>query len=69
MPYLGDVRTLAMTATDLDESWVYGGGDPDASVEGTASDLVLRLMSRPSSVVLPDDWAAAVDGLTPPPKR
>jgi uncharacterized protein (TIGR03083 family) len=69
LPYLGDVQTLAVTATDLDESWVYGEGDPGNSVEGTASDLFLRLMSRPSPVVLPDDWAAAVDGLSPPPKR
>jgi hypothetical protein len=39
-----------------------------ARIEATASDLYLRLMSRPSPVVLPDEWAQAVDGLAPPPK-
>ncbi|HEX6222371.1 MAG TPA: hypothetical protein VF115_14870, partial [Acidimicrobiia bacterium] len=69
LPHLGDVQTLEVTATDLDRTWAYGDGFPTASVEGTASDLYLRLVSRPSPVSLPDDWAAAVDGLAPPPKR
>lgn len=69
LPHLGDVQTLQVTATDMGETWVYGEGDPAASVEGTASDLYLRLASRPSHVDLPADWAAAVDGLAPPPKR
>lgn len=69
LPYLGDVQTLAVTASDIGDTWTYGEGEPTASVEGTASDLFLRLMSRPSPVVLPDDWVAAVDGLSPPPKR
>lgn len=67
--HLGDVQTLQVTATDMGRSWVYGEGEPAASVEGTASDLYLRLISRPSSVDLPGDWAEAVDGLAPPPKR
>ncbi len=68
-PQLGDVRAIAVRATDMGRTWVYGEGDPTAEIEGTASDLYLRLVSRPSPVVLPDDWAAAVDGLAPPPKR
>lgn len=68
-PHLGDVQTLQVTASDLDRSWVYGAGEPSASVAGTASDIYLRLVSRASPIELPDDWAQAVDGLTPPPKR
>jgi uncharacterized protein (TIGR03083 family) len=69
LPNLGAVQPLSLTATDLGMTWVYGDGDPVGSVEGTASDLFLRLMARPSPVQLPEDWAAAVDGLEPPPKR
>lgn len=69
LPHLGDVHTLQVAATDLDETWVYGDGDATAAVEGSASELYLRLVSRPSTVNLPDDWAEAVDGLAPPPKR
>ncbi len=69
LPHLGDVQTLRVTATDMDRSWVYGAGEPNTSIAGTASDVYLRLLSRPSPVELPDDWAAAVDGLAPPPKR
>lgn len=63
-----DVQTLQATASDLDETWVFGEGDPTASVEGTASDIYLAIVSRPSSVDLPPDWAEAVRGLAPPPK-
>jgi hypothetical protein len=66
---LDAVSVLGMTATDMDGSWVFGRGKPVETVEGTASDLYLRLMARPSPVTLPPDWAAAVDGLPPPPKR
>ena len=69
LPQLGDLPTLEVTATDLGETWVFGEGDPAAAVEGTASDLYLRLVARPSPVELPEDWAEAVDGLAPPPKR
>lgn len=69
LPRLGDVGALAVTATDLDRSWVFGDGGPVGSVEGAASDLYLRLMARPSPVTLPADWTAAVAGLPPPPKR
>lgn len=69
LPHLGDVQTLQVTATDLDRSWIYGDSEPTAEVDGTASDLYLRLVARPSPVELPGDWAAAVDGLAPPPKR
>jgi hypothetical protein len=58
-----------LTATDLGKSWLFGGEEASSSVEATASDIYLRLMSRPSPVDLPEDWAAAVDGLEPPPKR
>ncbi len=69
LPQLGEVPTLRVTATDMGRSWVYGEGEPAASVEGTASDIYLRLLSRPSPVDLPEEWAEAVDGLAPPPKR
>lgn len=69
LPQLGEVPTLRVTATDMSRSWVYGEGEPSASVEGTASDIYLRLLSRPSPVDLPEEWAEAVDGLAPPPKR
>lgn len=68
LPRLGEVRPLRVTATDLGHSWSYGE-EPDLEVGGPASDLVLRLMSRPSGVNFPKDWAAAVDSLEPPPKR
>ena len=68
-PRLEDVVTLEMTAGDVERTWVFGDGAPAASAEGAVSDLYLRLMSRPSAVELPADWAAAVDGLAPPPKR
>lgn len=66
--YLGDVRPLRLVATDLESIWDFGSGDDRDEVAGTASDIYLRLMSRPSSVVLPADWAAAVGGLAPTPK-
>lgn len=69
LPHLGGVEALRVAAVDLDETWVYGQGDPRGSVEGTASDIYLRLVSRSSPVELPSDWAEAVDGLAPPPKR
>jgi uncharacterized protein (TIGR03083 family) len=69
LPHLGDVQALRVNAIDMDRSWVYGDGEPAASVDGTASDIYLRLLSRPSPVELPDDWTVAVDGLAPPPKR
>jgi uncharacterized protein (TIGR03083 family) len=68
LPRLGPVQALHVTAADLDETWVYGDGEPITSLEGTASDLYLRLVARPSPVVLPEDWAQAIDGLGPPPK-
>ncbi|HUF95999.1 MAG TPA: maleylpyruvate isomerase family mycothiol-dependent enzyme [Acidimicrobiia bacterium] len=67
-PRLEGVQALALTATDLARHWHYGDADPGGTVEGTASDLYLRLMSRPSPISLPQDWADAVDGLPPPPR-
>jgi uncharacterized protein (TIGR03083 family) len=69
LPHLGDLGPLEVMALDLDRTWVYGKGDPLVRVEGSASDLHLRLMARPSPIELPDDWAAAVDSLAPPPRR
>lgn len=69
LPRLGDVAPLSVTASDMGRSWTFGDGDPEEAIEGTASDLYLRLVSRPSPVPLPADWAAAVDGLPRPPKR
>lgn len=68
LPRLGDVQTIEMTATDLGHSWRYGEGEPTARIEGEASDLFLRLMSRPG-VELPADWARAVDALGSPADR
>jgi uncharacterized protein (TIGR03083 family) len=67
LPYLGEVRPLTVVAVDLERTWVFGGSDGPI-VEGTASDIYLRLMSRPTAVELPSDWGNAVDGLAPPPK-
>jgi uncharacterized protein (TIGR03083 family) len=65
---LGPVPPIELTATDLERSWVVGAGEPELRAEGTASDLYLRLMSRPGAE-LPPVWARAVDALEPPPKR
>ncbi|HEY6635809.1 MAG TPA: maleylpyruvate isomerase family mycothiol-dependent enzyme, partial [Acidimicrobiia bacterium] len=67
LPRLPDLSGLEVVAEDLGRSWVYGPA-PRATVSGTASDIYLRLMSRPSPVLLPDDWVAAVDDLAPPRK-
>jgi len=66
---LGDVQDLVVSATDLGRTWRYGEQGSAASVNGPASEIYLRLISRPSTVVLPADWAQAVDSLPPPPKR
>ena len=69
LPQLGDVQTLTVKASDVGRSWTYGEGNPEAGLEGVASEIYLRLSSRPSTVALPDDWAIAVDAQPPPPKR
>ena len=69
LPQLGDLQTLQVTASDLGETWIFGDGEPTASVEGSASDLYLCLVARPSPVQLPEDWVQAVEGLAPPRKR
>ena len=66
LPRLGEVPAIEVVASDLSQGWVYGPGEPVDSVQATASDLYLRLMSRPSGAVLPEEWASAVDGLEPP---
>jgi uncharacterized protein (TIGR03083 family) len=68
LPRLGEVPAIEVVADDLDRHWVYGEGTPTATVGGTASDIYLRLMSRPSPVTLPAAWALAVDSLEPPRK-
>jgi uncharacterized protein (TIGR03083 family) len=68
-PRLGDLPTLEAVDSELGRSWVFGDGEPEVSIETSASDLYLRLMSRPSPVELPGVWAAAVDDLPPPSKR
>jgi uncharacterized protein (TIGR03083 family) len=65
---LGPVPPIELVAVDLGQSWVIGDGEPELRAEGTASDLYLRLMSRPGAD-LPPVWARAVDALEPPPKR
>ena len=70
VPRLGEVPgVLEVTATDLGESWSFGSGSGKGTATGSASDIYLRLMSRPSPVELPDEWAAVIDSLEPPPKR
>jgi uncharacterized protein (TIGR03083 family) len=69
LPHLEKVQPLEAVDAVGGRSWVYGMGDPEVSIAGTVSDLYLRLVARPSPVDLPDDWAASVDGLPPPPKR
>jgi uncharacterized protein (TIGR03083 family) len=68
LPFLGDVGPLRVTATDHDRTWEFGSGATGSPLVGSASDIFLRLMSRPSPMSLSDDWAAAVDGLAPPPR-
>jgi len=65
---LGEMPLLEVVAHDLERSWDYGTGSTAGRVEGTASDLYLRLMSRPSSVTLPAELAAGVDALDGPSK-
>jgi hypothetical protein len=66
LPRLPELPVLEAKALDLGRSWVFGSGSPLRTVTGTASDIYLRLMSRPSAVELPRPWAAAVDALEPP---
>lgn len=68
LPQLGDVATLEVVTDDLG-TWVFGDGQPELRITGTASDVYLRLLSRPSTVEIPADWMSAVDGLSQPPKR
>jgi hypothetical protein len=65
---LGEVPTIELSATDLGRSWRFGEGEPEATIEGEASDLFLRLMSRPG-VALPRAWEQAVDALGSPADR
>jgi uncharacterized protein (TIGR03083 family) len=67
-PRLGEIPVLEVIAEDLGKTWIYGSGAPAARVEGSGSDIYLRLMSRPSPVRLPDDWETAIGTLAPPPK-
>ncbi|HEX2403301.1 MAG TPA: maleylpyruvate isomerase family mycothiol-dependent enzyme, partial [Acidimicrobiia bacterium] len=67
LPRLGELPVLEVKAADLGRTWMFASGSPLRTVIGTTSDLYLRLMSRPSTVELPPQWAAAVDALEPPP--
>jgi hypothetical protein len=66
LPRLGEVPTVEVVADDPGSTWIYGSGSPVTTVTGTASDLYLRLMARPSPATLPAEWATAVDSLEPP---
>ncbi len=68
MRQLEDVGAIRVSATDLGVSHRFGVGEPKTEIEASASDIYLRLMSRPSPVEISEDWAAAVDGLAPTPK-
>ena len=65
---LGALPALAIEATDCGRSWLFGRGAATAAVSGSASDILLRIYSRPSPVVLPDVWAETLDALSAPPK-
>lgn len=65
LPRLGEVPTLELHARDLDRWWRFGDGEPEANVSGSASDIFLRLMSRPG-IALPRAWEEAVDALSSP---
>lgn len=62
---LGDVPTIDVHATDIGRTWRYGDGEATTTVEGTASELFLRLMSRPGAA-FPVAWEQAVDSLASP---
>lgn len=66
--HIADPVTIKIEATDLGREWVYGSGDPVHTIQGTGSDLYLRLVSRPSPIHLPEMWESAVRSLTPPPR-
>lgn len=68
LPRMADVPTIELAATDEARSWRMGEGEPVATIEGSASDLFLRLMSRPG-VSLPPRWEQAVDALGSPADR
>ena len=65
---LGDVPAIEVVADDHGLTWLYGTGVPEATVSGSASDIYLRLMSRPSPVEFPPAWETAVDALEAPPR-
>jgi uncharacterized protein (TIGR03083 family) len=67
-PRLGEIPVLEVIAEDLGKTWTYGSGSPEARVEGSGSDIYLRLMSRPTPVRLPDAWETAIGTQAPPPK-
>ena len=65
LPRLGDLPALHVTATDIGRSWTFGTGTAGSPITASASDIYLRLMSRPG-VHLPAEWTAAVDGAGTP---
>ena len=68
LPRLGTLPALELQATDLERTWRFGEGESGSIVSGPASDLFLRLMSRPG-VALPTAWEQAVDALGSPADR
>lgn len=68
LPRLGELPPIEIEAVDIGRTWLYGVGEPVALISGPASDLLLRIYSRPSSVVLPEEWASTLDSLPTPPK-
>lgn len=65
LPRLDDVPGLELHATDLGHTWRLGPDPAAATVSASASDLFLRLMSRPGAA-LPRAWEQAVDALGSP---
>ena len=68
LPRLDGIPTIELVAIDLGRRWRYGAGTPVATIDGSASDLFLRLMSRPGAA-LPTEWERAVDALASPADR
>ena len=52
LPRLGELPVLEVKAVDLGRTRMFASGSPLRTVSGTASDLYLGPMSRPSRVEL-----------------
>lgn len=65
---LGELPPIEIVAVDVRRTWLYGVGEPVSVIAGSTSDILLRLYSRLSAIVLPEEWATTLDALPAPPK-